>query len=256
MSSASGEGVAPGPGDRLVWQRRALLIVDLVESVRLIRRDEAGVVGRWCALVEDTRTRVLPAHGGRLVKSLGDGMLLDFPSVRQAAAAAFDLLARLPRFNEVLDPALRMHLRMGCHVAAVAVTDVDLFGDGPNLAQRLCTLAGPGQLVASAAACDELLDGVDGLLEDMGECYVKHYDEPVRAYRVRPLDAASAGPADPLAGVDLRPGIAVVPFHAPDPGAAAVGELLTDGINLQLGDRKSTRLNSSHSQQSRMPSSA
>jgi class 3 adenylate cyclase/TolB-like protein len=242
MSSASGEGAAPGSGDRLVWQRRALLIVDLVESVRLIRRDEAGVVGRWCALVEDTRTHVLPAHGGRLVKSLGDGMLLDFPSVRQATAAAFDLLARMPRFNEVVDPALRMHLRLGCHVAAVAVTDVDLFGDGPNLAQRLCALAGPGQLVASAAACDELLDGVDGLLQDMGECYVKHYDEPVRAYRVRPLDTAGLWTADPLAGVDLRPGIAVVPFQALDPGAAAVGELLTDGINLQLGAAKHLRV--------------
>ena len=74
--------------------RRAIVVVDVVESVRLMQEDESGFIDRWRRFVNQVRTEVLPAHGGRMVKSLGDGMLLEFERVPQAVAAAIDLLHR------------------------------------------------------------------------------------------------------------------------------------------------------------------
>jgi class 3 adenylate cyclase len=80
-------------------QRRAIVVVDVVESVRLMQANEADVVDRWRRFVNDVRTQVLPVHAGRLVKSLGDGLLLEFASTRPAVMAAFQIARAVEPYN-------------------------------------------------------------------------------------------------------------------------------------------------------------
>ena len=79
------------PGRRFEWDNRAVMVVDIVESVRLVEQDESGIIARWFGFVERVKTQVLPECEGRLVKTLGDGMLLDFGDVRGAVSAALQI---------------------------------------------------------------------------------------------------------------------------------------------------------------------
>ncbi len=142
-------GTPPVPRS-LQHATRAVLLIDLVESVRLIEQDEEGVVARWLGWVEYIEKIVLPACGGRLVKRLGDGMLLEFAQVQAALSAAFAIQHASNRENTGRPPEQQMLLRMGIEISDVIVDEHDLYGRGVNLAARLATLAGPGEIVVSA----------------------------------------------------------------------------------------------------------
>ncbi|VAW03329.1 Adenylate cyclase, partial [hydrothermal vent metagenome] len=171
---------------------RAVLMVDLVESVRLIEQDEAGAVSRWLDLVHHIDDGILPKCNGRLVKSLGDGLLLDFDTVRQASTAAFDIQRACTDQNKNKPGNQHFLLRMGIEISDVFDDERDIYGHGVNLAARLMKLAGPGEIVISANAQDQLVSSLDADIEDLGECYVKNVKNPIRAYRIGP-----AGP-DPV----------------------------------------------------------
>src|SRR5207247_4338852 len=113
---------------------RTVLVADVVESVRLIERDENGTVRRWRSLVERVENAVLPAHSGRLVKSLGDGLMLEFPRVQPAMTAAFAIQRACATANEGVPPERHMLLRMGAHVGELIVDEHDVYGRGVNLA--------------------------------------------------------------------------------------------------------------------------
>ena len=140
-------------------ERRAIVVVDVVESVRLMELDELNHISRWRSLVEETVTQILPSRNGRLVKSLGDGMLLEFATVREAVVAALDLRERAASRNALLPPATAMHLRIGGHVADVVRDTRDIYGVGVNLAARVASLAGPDEIVVTADFRDELFGG-------------------------------------------------------------------------------------------------
>ena len=220
---------SPTPTDpwslpELTRARRAIVVVDVVESVRLMQEDEAGFIDRWRRFVHHVRTELLPMYGGRLVKSLGDGMLLEFEAAPQAMAAALRMQSIAAQFSP-------LSLRIGAHVSDVVVDDLDLYGTGVNLAARLTTLARPGEVVVSTEAREGLLAGVDVRMQDMGECYVKHLPEPVRAFRITAPDNSNA-PQPAVASEDLRPTIAVLPFHAEDGSVCA--DLLTEALTAGL----------------------
>ena len=216
-------------------ERIAVLVLDVVESVRLMQEDESGQIDRWRRLVNDIATRVLPSHGGRLVKSLGDGLLLEFATVADAVRAALEIQGSplCGRRDGAAGPA--MMLRVGVHVCEVVRDALDIYGNGVNLAARLAGLAGPGEIVTSALARDELHQDLDADIHDLGDCYLKHYEQHVRAYRV-----GAPGPAPVIwAGQDamrLQPGVAVIPFdtQAGDPMQRIAGELIADGVISQL----------------------
>lgn len=195
--------------------------------------DETGQVDRWRRFVNEVQTLVLPVHGGRLVKSLGDGMLLEFDSVRCAMSAAIDMQRRITAYNGGLPQAASMHLRIGAHVADVVRDSLDIYGTGVNLASRIAGLAGPGEIVISADARDQLVPALEVDIEDLGECYLKHVAAPVRTYRV---GAAGSQPVIQGEARILSPQstIAVIPFTAGDPQQSVLGELLSDGVNAQL----------------------
>lgn len=206
--------------------------MDLVESVRLMEEYEESTVQRWLELVRVVENDILPSHQGRLVKSLGDGLMLEFSSVFPAVKAAFAVQHACADANIGSPPRQHLLLRTGAHVGHLIAGDHDVYGSGVNLAARLTTLAGPGEIVVSADIRDQLIPALDAEIEDLGHCYLKHLHDPVRAYRVGP-----PGPRpviDPITSTmpQLRPTIAVIPFVARGSRSEhhVVGEVLADEI--------------------------
>lgn len=220
---------------------KTVLVIDLVESVRLMGQDEQAVVRLWRGFVQHASTEVLPAHQGRLVKSLGDGLLVEFQHPGEAVRAALRLHRYFDAANHGLPAAQQMHLRAGINATQLYIDDTDIYGQGVNLAARVADLAAPGETVITASVFDAIVVGVDGEVQDRGESYLKHWPEPVRTWTVWPVKHRSDGgftraaAPEPAHG-DFRPSIAVVPFetrsHAQE--QFVIGELLADGVITQL----------------------
>lgn len=227
---------AGGTASALPQRQKVVLVMDLVESVRLMAADEVAVIGHWRGFVTFAKETVLPRHHGRLVKSLGDGIMAEFDSARAAAAAALDLHRHFDEANTVLPPEQRLYLRAGLNASHVFVDDIDIYGSGVNLAARMASLAGPGETMVTGEVRDGLTEGIDGVLEDMGDCYLKHVAQPVRAFRM-----GMAGPRPMLLphrsyAASPHPTIAVIPFssRSSSPCDYAVGELIADGVIAHL----------------------
>jgi TolB-like protein len=205
--------------------------MDVVESVRLVEDDESSFVTRWLELVSHVKTVVLPECNGHFVKSLGDGMLLDFEDVKSAIAAAFAILHACSRANLGHSPEQHLSLRMGMEISSVIRELDDIHGRGVNLASRLMSLAGPGEIIISKHVRDRLTPELDADVEDLGDCFLRHVRDPVRAFRVGP-----PGPRPIIRSTvkmdDLAPAIAVVPFSArrSSPEEHLVGEILAEEI--------------------------
>ncbi len=214
---------------------KVLLVMDVVESVRIMEQDQDDFVRRWQQLVEYAE-QILPLHGGRIVKSLGDGLMLEFASARGCAKAGFALHYFSDLANNTQEPERHMHLRMGAHMAEFVADKHDIYGTDVNLTARIATLAGPREFVVSAGLRDYLTAGLDADIEDLGECHLKHVKEPLRAYRVGPVGHAPVIAAAKTTPEDFRPTIAVIPFEARsnDPEHFVIGELVADGIIAQL----------------------
>ena len=224
--------------------QKVVLVIDLVESVRLMAADEAGTVARWRDFAQTAQNHTIPAHHGRLVKSLGDGLMVEFETPRDAANAAHTLHAVMQKGNAVQSPERHMHLRAGINATHVYTDHNDIYGAGVNLAARIATLAGPGETVVTAQVRDGLTDGLDATVEDLGECYLKHIDEPVRAYRVGAAGQAPVVVAQREYATPLQPTIAVIPFtsRSNEPEHFAIGELIADGVIHQLGKTGAVRV--------------
>lgn len=211
---------------------KVLLVMDVVESVRIMEQDQDGFVRRWQQLVEEAEQNVLPLHGGRIVKSLGDGLMLEFANAQGCVKAAFALHQFARKANAGVPPEHQMHLRMGGHLASFVTDQHDIYGTDVNLTSRVSTLAGPGETVVTADLRDHLAPMLDADVEDLGECHLKHVKEPVRAYRVGPPGNAPIVPPGNAVELNLRPTIAVIPFamRSNEPGHELLGEALADEV--------------------------
>ena len=215
----------------LQWVRRAIVVVDVVESVRLMQADAAGVIDRWRRFEHDVRTDVLPRHGGRLVKGLGDGMLLEFADAVSAAAAAQAVHRCMQPYNVGHPPDLEMHLRIGADLGDVVVGEMDDLGHPVNVAARLAAVGQPGQTVVTAVLRDQLVQGLDADVEDLGELFLKHIDAPVRAFSLQGAPASGpAMPRGPLHTLSAR--LAVIPFDVLETAGprSLLGEALADEL--------------------------
>ena len=226
-------------------QRQTVLFADLVESVRLFQLDELGTTQRWLGFVATVRDGLAQAHGGRLVRTAGDGLLMSFASPAGGLAAAFALHEALRPVNQRQPEPVCMSLRIGLHVAEVVDDTNELYGSGVNLASRLASLAQPGQTVVSDQVRGEVVDAVHADLDDLGHRYVKHFDEPLHAYLATPAGSSPArasGLQRPAA--DLRPSVAVVPFVAlpADPQHDALGHAMVGDIIDSLARHPSLRV--------------
>ena len=227
-------------------QRQTVLFADLVESVRLFQLDELGTTQRWLGFVATVRDGLASAHGGRLVRTAGDGLLMSFASPAGGLAAAFALHKALRPVNHGQPEEACMRLRVGLHVAEVVDDTNELYGAGVNLAARLASVAQPGQTVMSAHLRNEVVDAVHADIDDLGLRYVKHLEEPLHAHLARPVGSAASGtaPAVAAARADLRPTVAVVPFVAlpPDPEHDALGHAMVGDIIDSLARHPSLRV--------------
>jgi adenylate cyclase len=215
---------------------RVVLVCDVVESVRWMEQDEDSAVSRWQAYTLDVRTRIAPSHAGSVVKSTGDGLMLEFQSAKNAARAAAELHSTAARGNLGFTVGRQLLLRVGIHEAEARRDEHDLYGHGVNLAARITAMAGPGETVVSDAVRDHLTHLLDGDIEDLGACYLKHVRDPQRLYRVGGTGSQPLLPDAQEYMESLQPVIAVIPFETRNSEAEnyAIGELLADGIIAQL----------------------
>lgn len=228
-------------------RHKTVLVIDLVESVRLMAANEAQVVAQWRGFVQFATAEVLPARDGRLVKSLGDGLLAEFEHPAQAVRAALDLHRHFDAANRNLPAAQQLYLRAGINATQLYVDDVDVYGHGVNLAARVADLAAPGETVVTASVYDAIVVGVDADVQDRGESYLKHWPEPVRTWAVSPVNERTPVvrlPTPAESARDFRPGVAVVPFETRSHAAEqfVIGELIADGVITQLSRSQDLRV--------------
>ncbi len=188
----------------------AILVVDVVESVRLMEEDEPGYIQRWRAFLVQALGEVLPTLGGRFHKSTGDGFLLRFPDADRTVRAALQLQHLCETGQPGVPEPHRMRLRMAAHLADYVEDEFDVYGAGVNVAVRLLDLARAGELVVSAALVTRLSGSV--ALQDLGPRALRHVREPVHAFRVGGLRAPAPVPVPVAvtghhagAGAELHP---------------------------------------------------
>jgi adenylate cyclase len=199
-------------------QRRlaAILAADVVGYSRLIEADEAGTRARLRSLQLELFDPRIAADGGRIVKTMGDGFLVEFPSVIDAVHCAL-AIQRLMRLRNVGIPEIiRMELRIGVNTGDVIIEDDDIHGDGVNVAARLEGLCEPGAVYVSGTVYDQAVGKLEAAFEDLGEQTVKNIAKPVRVFRADDETKANASPeqysADVSPPLPDKPSVAVLPF--------------------------------------------
>jgi TolB-like protein/class 3 adenylate cyclase len=194
----------------------AILAADVAGYSRLMGVDEEGTHERLKALRRELLDPKIAAHHGRIVKTTGDGLLVEFASVVDAVRCAVEVQQAIPERNTGVAADNRIELRIGINLGDVIVEPDDIYGDGVNIAARIEALAEPGGVFVSNTVHDHVRDRLPFAFEDLGEQQVKNIARPVRVFRVR--DASSAGesqlaPASPALPLPDKPSIAVLPFQ-------------------------------------------
>lgn len=196
----------------------AVLIADVVGYGRLSQTDEEGTRALFRTDLNEVFEPRIAAHHGRLVKTMGDGILVEFHSVVDALRCAVEIQQQKAEVNVLTQPERRLDFRIGINLGDVIVEGDDIHGDAVNIADRLQVLAEPGGIAISATACDHVKGKLPIGFASLGEQKMKSIAEPVRVYRVL-IDPATAGKivgAKPglSAGDDSKPPvIAVLPFE-------------------------------------------
>ncbi len=207
----------------------AVLMADVVGYSRLMEVDEAGTLAalkrRRHAILEP----VVREHGGRIVKVMGDSVLIEFASAVNAVAGALELQRRMADADAALPEDRRILLRIGINLGDVIAEGGDIYGDGVNIAARLETLAEPGSICIAANVFDQVCGKLPATFADLGEQPVKNLARPVRAHGVRPKDAGDDRPAVPAPPcLPNKPSIAVLPFQ--NMSGDAEQEYFADGM--------------------------
>jgi len=188
----------------------AILAADVAGYSRLMGADEEGTLERLKALRGELLDPKIAEHRGRIVKTTGDGLLVEFASVVDAVRCAVAVQRAMPERNTGVGTDSRIELRIGINLGDVIVEGDDLYGDGVNIAARIEALADAGGVFVSNSVHEHVRDRLPFVFEDLGEQQVKNIARPVRVYRVR--EAASKSAPAPALPLPDKPSIAVLPF--------------------------------------------
>jgi adenylate cyclase len=179
---------------RLERKLVAILAADVEGYSRHMERDEAATLATLSAhrvIVDD----LVNSHNGRITGTAGDSVLAEFASVVFAVDCAVKIQDALAAANQALPDEHRLHFRIGINVGDVMLKDGDIFGDGVNIAARLESLAEAGGICISRGVRDHVRKMGRFAFEDLGEQSVKNIDQPIRAFRLRGVDPATAPPS-------------------------------------------------------------
>jgi adenylate cyclase len=175
----------------------AILAADVAGYSRLMGADEEGTL----AAVKEIRRAFwdpkTEEHHGRIVKTTGDGLLIEFASVVDAVRCAVELQQTMAARNAALPGDRRIAFRIGINLGDVILDEGDIYGDGVNIAARLEALAEPGGICVSRVVRDQVRDRIDVSFEDAGDRRVKNIARPVRVYRVPLAGRAGTPPTEP-----------------------------------------------------------
>jgi adenylate cyclase len=223
-------------GERVERRLAAVLAADVAGYSRLMGADEEGTLAR---LKEVRKTLVDPTiakHRGRIVKTTGDGMLVEFASAVDAVRGAVEVQRGMADQNVSVPPDQRIEFRIGIHVGDIIIDDNDIFGDGVNVAARVENECEPGGVCLSGNAFEQIRGKTDFTFDDLGEKRLKNIERPVRLYAVQGAAAAtttaaiSIMPSDNSKPLPLpdKPSIAVLPF--PNMSGDPEQEYFADGM--------------------------
>ena len=190
----------------------AILAADVAGYSRLTERDEAGTLEALKYRRRNILAPLLTEHHGRIVRLMGDGVLVEFGSAVNAVKCAVDLQRQMDEANASVAEDRHILLRIGINLGDVIVEGGDLYGEGVNIAARLEAMAAPGGVYLSQTVVDHVRNKVEVQFEDLGERKVKNLDRPVRVYRVAGMAGGPAAPSASAAESPVGPSIAVLPF--------------------------------------------
>jgi TolB-like protein/class 3 adenylate cyclase len=229
-------------GERVTRRLAAILAADVVGYSRLMGRDEHGTLTRLKAHRAVRLEPTLARHGGRLVKLMGDGALVEFPSAVDALGAAIEFQQAMEEANRDQPEETRLVFRIGLHLGDLIVDGDDLYGDGVNVAARLEAEAPPGGIVISGNVHDAAAGRLKATFDDLGSLALKNIERPVQAFGVKwdaegwksstsaiaaPSIARPSTTEAPLSLPD-KPSIAVLPFQ--NMGGDPEQEYFADGM--------------------------
>jgi TolB-like protein/class 3 adenylate cyclase/tetratricopeptide (TPR) repeat protein len=198
-------------------QRRLAAIVsaDVAGYSRLMGQDESGTLTALKALRQEVVDPAIASHGGRIVKTTGDGLLLEFPSVVNAVRCTVEVQTAMADRTADIAEDRRIAFRIGINIGDIIVEGDDIFGDGVNVAARLQEIAAPGGICVASRVHEDVRDRLDTAFDDGGTQTLKNIARPVQVWRWQPSTAQPTKPAPAPTALPLpdKPSIAVLPFQ-------------------------------------------
>jgi adenylate cyclase len=214
----------------------AILAADVVGYSRMMQADEAGTLTALKARRRDILQPLVTKFHGRVVKLMGDGVLIEYASAVDAITCAVELQAAMAAANTSWPEDRHVVLRIGINLGDVMVEGTDLYGDGVNIAARLEALAEPGSIFLSQTVFGHVRGKVQVSFEDLGEYNLKNMAEPVRVYRTTSTDPSAAVTTSSRGSGSPKPSIAVLPFTnlSGDPEQQYLSDGITEDIVTEL----------------------
>ncbi len=219
------------PEERIQRRLAAILAADVVGYSRQMEADEAGTRSRLRSLHSELIDPCIAADGGRIVKTTGDGILVEFPSAVDAVRNALAIQSAMAGRNAALPETHRLVFRAGVNLGDMIIEGDDIHGDGVNVAARLEGLCEPGEVYVSGTVRDHVEGKLAAVFDDLGEQSVKNIARPIPVFRAREEDGEEATHERPAATPAMadKPSVAVLPFDnlSGDPEQ----EYFSDGIS-------------------------